>query len=84
MSRQRQSRCSEDSCTVCRSNKCNAQIFPEDRLSCLHCEGGSCVNQSNTVEVRYPCVNYKPDDSCYSVFSNGEFNLLKKKLRTII
>lgn len=76
MTRQIQSQCGNDSCASCKSNKCNANIFPEDRLSCLHCEGSDCVNQRNTVEVRYPCANYQPNDSCYSVFSNGKCDLL--------
>lgn len=64
--------CVDNSCLTCRSNNCNAQIFPEDRLSCMHCEGSSCVNQTNTVDVRYPCAQYTQNDSCYSVFSSGK------------
>lgn len=67
------SQCSDGACVSCRVNKCNSQIFPEDRLSCLHCEGSDCVNQANTIEVRYPCANYQENDSCYSIFSNGKF-----------
>ncbi|XP_031624827.1 uncharacterized protein LOC116341726 [Contarinia nasturtii] len=55
---------------ICKSNNCNAQNFPADRLSCLHCEGGSCANQSNSIEMRYPCVNYHPNDQCYSIISH--------------
>lgn len=58
-------------CTSCKSDKCNAQIFPEDRLSCLHCQGKSCVNQTNTIDVRYPCEKYVQDDECFSIFSYG-------------
>lgn len=61
-----------DTCQFCRSNKCNSEIFPADRLSCLHCEGSSCVNQTNTVDVRYPCVNYELKDECYTIFSYGK------------
>ncbi|XP_055308419.1 uncharacterized protein LOC129572481 [Sitodiplosis mosellana] len=69
LSHREQTLCEPGSCSFCRSNKCNAQIFPEDRLSCLHCEGSICVNQTNTIDVRYPCSNYVADDECYSVFS---------------
>lgn len=67
-----QTLCNTDSCSFCRSNKCNSQIFPEDRLNCLHCEGSSCVNQTNTIDVRYPCAKYDADDECYSIFSYGK------------
>lgn len=75
MTRQRQNQCSNGKCFICRTNNCNSQIYPEDRLSCVHCEGSGCVNQTNTIEVRYPCANYRADDSCYSVFSSGDLNL---------
>lgn len=71
MSNAKESLCTNDTCTQCKANKCNAQIFPEDRLSCLHCEGGGCVNQTNTIDVRYPCVNYAVDDECFVIFSYG-------------
>lgn len=57
---------------LCAIDKCNGKIFPESRLHCLHCEGPSCVNQSNTVDVRHPCVNYVKDDQCYSIFEHGK------------
>lgn len=63
----------DDECALCTSNKCNGNIFPENRLHCLHCEGSTCVNQTNTVAVRYPCVNYISSDSCYTVFADGKF-----------
>lgn len=53
---------------LCTTDKCNGKIFPESRLHCLHCAGGSCVNQSDTIEVRHPCVNYVREDRCYSIF----------------
>lgn len=68
------SECGGNTCTSCKSDKCNAQIFPEDRLTCLHCQGESCVNQTNTIEVRHPCVNYTPNDECYTVFSRGNYS----------
>lgn len=64
--------CEEDKCIRCKTDKCNAQIFPEARLSCLHCQGKSCVNQTNTIDVRYPCVNYDEKDQCYAIFSHGK------------
>lgn len=70
--RQEQNDYGKHASNYCKSNKCNGKIFPEDRLSCLHCAGNSCVNQTNTVDVRYPCINYHPDDMCYSVFSTGK------------
>lgn len=60
-------------CTLCKTNKCNGMVFPESRLHCLHCGGSSCVNQTNTIDVRHPCVNYRADDKCYSIFSHGNF-----------
>lgn len=60
-------------CSSCKTDKCNGNIFPENRLHCLHCGGSSCVNQTNTIDVRHPCVNYVADDNCYSVFSHGRF-----------
>lgn len=63
----------EESCQGCTSDRCNGNVFPENRLHCLHCSGSSCVNQTNTVSVRYPCVNYESIDSCYDVFSHGKF-----------
>lgn len=62
----------EDPYETCKTDKCNGDIFPEDRLHCLHCAGSSCVNQANTFDVRYPCVNYDGNDKCYSVFSFGK------------
>ncbi|XP_031624828.1 calponin homology and LIM domain-containing protein-like [Contarinia nasturtii] len=62
--------CSENSCSRCKSNKCNGEIFPEDRLICLHCSGSNCVSQGNSIDVRFPCVNYVPNDECYSIFSH--------------
>lgn len=56
----------------CGSTKCNGDIFPIDRLHCLHCAGESCVNAPNNVTIRYPCVNFTDTDSCYSVFSYGK------------
>lgn len=63
----------DEECEVCSVNKCNGNIFPESRIHCLHCEGASCVNQSSTIAVRHPCVNYVQGDNCYSVFSYGTF-----------
>lgn len=71
LSNQMEKGCDDSTCTRCKSDKCNAQIFPEDRLSCLHCEGESCVNQTNTIDVRYPCVKYVLEDECYSIFSHS-------------
>lgn len=63
-----------EECNVCMNSKCNGNVFPENRLHCLHCAGSTCVNQSNTVAVRHPCENYVNDDTCYSVFSHGILN----------
>lgn len=57
----------------CPSNRCNGDIFPVDRLHCLHCAGADCVRAPNNVTYRYPCVNYTEADSCYSVFSHGKY-----------
>lgn len=65
--------CNNSTCVSCKKEKCNAQIFPEDRLSCLHCKGASCVNQTNTIEVRFPCVKYVKDDECFTIFKHGKF-----------
>lgn len=67
--------CTDENCTFCRSDKCNDQVFPENRLSCLHCEGASCVNQTNNINVRYFCANYDPADECYTVFSHSKFQM---------
>lgn len=66
--------CNNSTCVSCKYDKCNAQIFPEDRLSCLHCKGENCVNQTNTIEVRFPCVKYVPNDECYTIFTYSEYN----------
>lgn len=62
---------------VCAIDKCNGKIFPESRLHCLHCEGNSCVNQTNTVDVRHPCLNYVKNDQCYSIFEHGKFSIFQ-------
>lgn len=65
----------EDNYEKCEDDKCNGDIFPEDRLHCLHCAGSSCVNQADTIDVRHPCVNYDRNDKCYSIFSPGKLLL---------
>lgn len=64
-----------DQCAACGSNKCNGDIYPENRLHCWHCAGADCVRPSTAVAVRYPCANYAEYDSCYSIFSYGKFVL---------
>lgn len=76
--------CNNDTCVSCRSDKCNSQIFPENRLSCLHCGGSSCVNQTNTIKVRYFCANYDALDECYSVFSHGNLCRLMHSLKNTV
>lgn len=61
----------ENNHQTCENDRCNGDIFPEDRLHCLHCAGSSCVNQADTIDVRHPCVNYDGNDKCYSIFSPG-------------
>lgn len=56
----------------CYLDKCNGQIYPEDRLFCLHCDGNDCVNQTDLIEVKHPCANYIYRDECYNVFSYGK------------
>lgn len=70
-------RCAEnDLCAVCSTSKCNGNVHPEDRLHCLHCAGENCVNQTDTVDVRYPCVRFVDQDNCYSVFSQGNQSII--------
>lgn len=62
-----------DEYELCSSDQCNGKVFPENRLHCLHCSGLSCVNQSNTIDVRHPCVNYVATDECYTIFQYGKW-----------
>lgn len=63
--------CKGDECNECTTSKCNGEIFPKNRLHCLHCDGNSCVNRTNDDDVRHPCVRYNSNDECYNIFSHG-------------
>lgn len=63
-------------CSLCNSEKCNGNVYPEYRLHCLHCAGKDCVRPSNAITVRYPCANYVEHDSCYNIFSPGKTSII--------
>ncbi|XP_067631910.1 uncharacterized protein [Eurosta solidaginis] len=50
-------------CQVCDNEKCNMQLIPSTRLSCMACEAGDCENPKPTT-----CATYRADDQCYMQF----------------
>lgn len=57
-------------CKQCSDNNCNGEVFPANRLLCLHCEGsnmtGDCYKSIDDYQdLSYPCEIYNFRDSCY-------------------
>lgn len=70
-----QASCSATSstCTTCTTNRCNALVYPSDRMSCYSCAEGECHSHEG-IALEY-CPNYVQGDSCVTRFdSSGSVN----------
>jgi hypothetical protein len=48
-------------------DKCNSQLFPSNRLSCLSCNNAICNETTSSL-----CIKYKNDDNCVTLFDGCE------------
>lgn len=55
-----------NTCTICTSDKCNAGIFPPNRLQCYQCNGDKCNDVLANSIASKPCLNYVDKDECYT------------------
>uniref|UniRef100_A0A1A9X3I3 DUF753 domain-containing protein n=1 Tax=Glossina brevipalpis TaxID=37001 RepID=A0A1A9X3I3_9MUSC len=59
------------SCSTCRGDKCNREIYPSDRLSCHICDSNTnsdCEASPTSLSV---CPKYDAGDSCVTSFDKG-------------
>lgn len=56
--------CTNDNCSICNTDHCNINTYPDDRLVCNVCE--TCDKIENTREHSV-CENYVENDTCYVV-----------------
>jgi Protein of unknown function (DUF753) len=61
----------ENNCLFCNDvDKCNVMNYPDNRKSCKTCTTlESCKNPTSKL-----CINYKPNDSCVTIFSGCELS----------
>lgn len=52
--------------TECAVDNCNNKLFPEDRLYCYQCLKDCPIIREEFYKVE-PCVNYKVNDTCYTM-----------------
>lgn len=61
---------------ICSDDKCNGNLFPENRLQCYQCNGDEeCKNITENTRMG-PCTIYSENDQCYSLLNEG--NILKQ------
>lgn len=62
--------------TICETDKCNNQVFPANRLKCLHCKGDSdCeLDKEDSKQKLKPklCETYAVDEKCYTYIDEGK------------
>lgn len=61
-----QTTCSGANCKSCTGSKCNIDNVPENRLSCLTCEDGTCEDPESK-----SCPLYKEIDQCFIKFDDS-------------
>lgn len=53
----------------CSGDNCNANIYPDNRLTCHKCSGPECLT-SNDLSTPVPCEKYRTDDVCITHYDN--------------
>lgn len=56
---------------LCEPNRCNGQIYPQNRLSCHKCHGTAECALEQTVDTQEPCLRYQTDDNCYEAVDSN-------------
>ncbi|KAH8401800.1 hypothetical protein KR009_007921, partial [Drosophila setifemur] len=62
----------ESNCTVCSTNNCNNEVYPEDWLTCLRCDSASdedCALSPSSYSSY--CRTYSKEDACVTSLSKG-------------
>ncbi|XP_037051310.1 proprotein convertase subtilisin/kexin type 5-like isoform X1 [Bradysia coprophila] len=54
----------------CTEDNCNANLYPENRLTCHKCSGANCIANEN-LSVAVACQRYRADDECFTQLYNG-------------
>lgn len=54
----------------CKTDNCNANIYPGNRITCHKCVGTNC-STANELPVALPCQRYRADDQCFTYFYNN-------------
>lgn len=60
---------------VCEDDRCNGEIFPQDRLTCAQCNGETvCQNSTTNNFPRYQqfCQKYVKKDECFTALGQGK------------
>lgn len=64
----------------CEINRCNREVFPEERLKCVKCAADEPFCASPSASGLYPCQNYVEDDSCYAYMIGERLTYCQKIL----
>lgn len=60
---------SNQTCLTCNEDYCNGITFPlQDRLTCIKCVGGDCVNLTTVSEY---CERLSPSENCFTLFDES-------------
>lgn len=58
--------CNTSTCQSCTGERCNSQVFPANRHSCLHCVGDQCA--LGPLQAKFCLIYNQQDTSCITIY----------------